>query len=329
MFTGCSIFRSIFNGNTSVSASAIVSAKASIYSQPDLLAPDIEEATVSASAKASATSTPTQAPKPSPIYVNGKACYLTFQDDFNGTSLNRSTWYCETGDGSSSGLWRWGNEEDEYYLPQNAVVSDGTLKIIAKKESRNGYQYTSARINTKNSFSQTYGRFEAKIKLPAERGMWPAFWLLPVANTYNPSGNTWPANGEIDIMESKGRLPTTVSCALHWANSSGQDKYSSRWLESSGYRIDDWHVYAVEWTSSKIEYYVDNTKLLTVNRSDWNGGFYSGKGTTAPFDKNFYIILNLAVGGKFDKENGVKVSPSDDFVSATMEIDYVKVYKFA
>lgn len=326
LITGCSAFENLFNGKQETATANATSAnngKVVIIGSASS-----QKASTSSTATTKPTATTRPLPNASPTKINGNTYILTFEEEFEGSSLDKGTWACETGTGwGTQAGWGWGNEEAEYYKAENAVVSDGTLKIIAKKEEVGGASYTSARINTKNSFSQVYGRFEARIKMPAEQGMWPAFWLLPVSNTYHQGGNTWPYNGEIDIMEVKGRFPTKTSCAVHSANGSGQDKYSSKWWEQAGFSVTDWHVYAVEWTSTKMDFYVDNTKIYTVNSSAWHGSYYSSYGSAAPFDKKFYIILNLAVGGKFDKEDGQNIVPRNDFVSATMEIDYVKVYQ--
>ena len=138
----------------------------------------------------------------------------------------------------------------------------------------------------------------------------------------------WPFNGEIDIMEAKGRFTTQTSSAVHYATSSGSHTYKSNWYGTdvlgSNFSITGWHVYAVEWCEDRMDFYVDDIKTLTVTRSTWHTSYYNDYSTASPFDQPFYIILNLAVGGQFD--NGL--TPDSSFTQATMEVDYVRVYQY-
>ena len=134
---------------------------------------------------------------------NPKKYKLNWHDEFDGNSLNMNYWSYQEGDGSQYGIPGWGNSEQQYYSQDNVSVNNGALKITARRENKGGKAYTSARIRTANKVAFTYGRIEAKIKLPPYQGLWPAFWMLPDTATY---GN-WPNSGEIDIMEAKGRLP--------------------------------------------------------------------------------------------------------------------------
>ena len=249
---------------------------------------------------------------------------ITFCDDFlanenaNEYGVDTTKWAFQTGDGSQYGIPGWGNNEAQYYREENAFVEDGLLNIQLKNEGYGGKFYTSARLWTNNIFSQTYGRFEARIKLPLGDGLWPAFWLLPDNTTYG----TWAANGEIDIMEARGRIPNEASGAIHYGGAWPNNVYSSEtYTFPSGQTIHDFHVYAIEWTENKIQWFV-NDQLYYETR-DW----YSENGPyPAPFNTDFYIILNLAVGGTFD--GNILPDPAIFNSPVLMQVDYVKVFQY-
>lgn len=241
---------------------------------------------------------------------------LVWSDEFDGDSLDTSKWAYETGKGH--------NNEAQYYTENNVSVNDGTLKITAKKESKGGYNYTSGRLETITEdgealFSTKYGRIEARIKLPKGNGLWPAFWMQPVDNEYG----SWPLSGEIDIMEARGRLTGEVNGAIHFGESRPFNKQiNDTYTFSSGTDITEFHVYAVEWKENEIIWYVDGVEYFRA--SNWYTMSDDGviAEYPAPFNQEFYIILNLAVGGDYD--NGITPSSSD--LPATMEVDYVRVY---
>lgn len=242
---------------------------------------------------------------------------LVWEDDFNGSSLNENYWNYQIGNGELYGNPGWGNSEQQYYRKENVSLRDGNLVITAKREDYNGYKYTSARIRTNGKVAKTYGRVEAKIKLPKGQGLWPAFWLLPDSSTYG----SWPNSGEIDIMEAKGRLLYESSGALHYATESGAHKYDT----ATNYfpdneQITDYHIYAVERDENEFRWYVDDNNFLTV--SVWS---ITGKSSsnTAPFDTNFHILFNMACGGHFD---GYR-NPLDSDLPAEMLVDYVRWYQ--
>ena len=263
----------------------------------------------------------------------------TWLEEFDGTALDTSKWSYQIGDGSLYGVAGWGNGEQQYYTEEgNLKVEDGELTITARKERKEGSTYTSARIwtmadNQKTAkFSQTYGRMEAKMKLAGGEGyegVWPAFWMLPVDTSIY---GTWPLSGEIDILEARGREPEKADGTVHygkpWPNNESQggvfDFTESRYNNDSD--INDYHVYAVEWEPGDIRWYVDDE--LYYQYSNW----YSQSSNNpqkylypAPFDQDFYIILNLAVGGTFD--NGYE--PDSDKLPVDMKVDYVRVYESA
>lgn len=241
---------------------------------------------------------------------------LNWHDEFDGNSLNMNYWSYQEGDGSQYGIPGWGNSEQQYYSQDNVSVNNGALKITARRENKGGKAYTSARIRTANKVAFTYGRIEAKIKLPPHQGLWPAFWMLPDTTTY---GN-WPNSGEIDIMEAKGRLPNETSAAIHFADNNNQHKYNTGTCDLNqtlSSNMKDWHTYAVEWESDSLFFYVDDICFFGSKCNQYSG--VQGN-SGQPFDKNFHILLNLAVGGMFDNY----INPNDSDLPASMEVDYVR-----
>lgn len=244
---------------------------------------------------------------------------LVWSDEFDGTSLDTSKWEYQIGDGSNYGIWGWGNNEQQYYTNgQNARIDNGVLIISAKKEAMGSQSYTSTRIRTKAKAFWTYGRFEARISYDCVQGLWPAFWMLPEDGPYGG----WPASGEIDIMEGKGRLPYWSSHALHFGSTNPyQHQYESREITLTT-PASNYHVYAVEWTAEYIAWFIDDVETYRLNNDAWWSGASSS--ASAPFDQPFHILLNFAVGGNFDGG----ITPPDTFTSADMRIDYVRVYQY-
>jgi beta-glucanase (GH16 family) len=240
---------------------------------------------------------------------------LVWSDEFNDTQLDPEVWYFETGDGSQYGIPGWGNNELEWYLPNNVELDNGVLRMTARREASNGYSYTSARINTRDRFAFKYGRIEARMKLPGGQGLWPAFWLLPQDNVYG----TWAASGEIDVMEAVnlvGSGGNTVHGTLH---------YGAQWpnntFSGSGYNVpadatDTFHTYALEWDETEMRWYVNDVLYLMQN--SWST---TGAAFPAPFNETFHILLNVAVGG-----NWPGAPNSDTTFPVSLEVDYVRVY---
>lgn len=259
------------------------------------------------------------------VYEEGK-WELDWSDEFNGTELDTTKWDCQIGDGTDYGISGWGNNEKEYYTEENVKVENGVLKITALPDDSNGLgtKYTSARIRTWSDetneplYATTYGRIEAKMALPTGEGLWPAFWMLPATNDYT----TWAASGEIDIMEARGRLSQEVDGTIHYGEAWPNNKYSSGKHTFTDSDITEYHIYAVEWNEDEIIWYVDGEEYYRTN--DW----YSKSDNQeypypAPFDKPFYILLNLAVGGNYDGN----LEPNENDLPAEMKVDYVRVYK--
>ncbi|GIP26466.1 hypothetical protein J23TS9_15960 [Paenibacillus sp. J23TS9] len=266
---------------------------------------------------------------PSDPAINGMN--LIWQDEFNGTQLDQSKWSYEQGYylNDDPNTWGWGNAELEYYTDhaQNVFVQDGKLTIRALNEPKSfpqdpnrNAQYSSGKINTKDHFSFKYGRVDFRAKLPTGNGIWPALWMLPKDNIYG----TWASSGEIDVMEARGRLPGATSGTVHFGGTWPANQYlSSEYHFPQGQTIaSDYHVYSVVWEEDDIKWYVDGKFFFKVTRDQWYSAA-APNNPNAPFDQSFYLIMNLAVGGNFD--GGRTPDPSD--IPATMQVDYVRVYK--
>lgn len=237
---------------------------------------------------------------------------LIWTDEFSGTSLDLTKWQPQIGDGCAEGICGWGNNELQYYKAENAVVSNGMLSIIAKRERVQAKAYTSARIRTKNLADFSYGRFEARIKLPAGAGLWPAFWML---STNEPFGG-WPQSGEIDIMEFISAKPDHVFGTIHYGDAYPNNKFQGNdfYLYDGSKFSDAFHEFAIEWIPGEIRWYVDNILYSVKRKADVSPYNW-------PFDNNnFHFILNTAVGGNLGGTVDNTIFP------ATMQVDYVRVY---
>jgi len=233
---------------------------------------------------------------------------LVFSDDFDGTTLDLTKWNKETGYAP--------NQEKQYYTdsPNNVRVENGNLILTARKEQAvSNRDYTSGRINTKRKGFLKYGKIEARISVPAGAGTWPAFWMMSENNDYG----TWPYSGEIDIMEHIGSDPRMISHAVHTANKNGTK--GNNWYR----RIyqdnveNNFHVYSLHWAQDEIKFIVDDVVSTTLYRNfteDYRGW---------PFNINYHVILNLAMGGTMGGtiDNNMFNNPVE------MKVDYVRIYQ--
>ena len=237
----------------------------------------------------------------------GSGSNLIWSDEFNYTgSPESSKWNYNIGRGDNG----WGNNEAQYYTnrSENVKVENGYLTITAKKENYEGAEYTSTRMLTQGKFDFTYGKVEVRAKLPSGGGTWPAIWML--GSSISTVG--WPACGEVDIMEHVGNNQGNVQSAMHTPSSyGGTVNHGSQFLDDVS---SEFHVYAVEWTSEKMIFSVDDVVHYTYNPSTKDNN-------TWPYDSNQFIILNIAMGGGFGG------TIDSNFVSSTMQIDYVRVYQ--
>ncbi|USQ85182.1 family 16 glycosylhydrolase [Streptomyces phaeoluteigriseus] len=251
-----------------------------------------------------------------PAVAEARAAAVTFSDEFDGpagAAVDAAKWQTETGDNVN-------NHERQYYTAGNrnaALDGQGHLVITARRENPGNYQcwygrceYTSARLNTAGRFTTTYGRVEARMKVPRGQGMWPAFWML--GNDIGQVG--WPNSGEIDVMENVGFEPSTVHGTLHGPGYSGSGGIGAGYTLPGGRAFADaFHTFAVDWSPNAITWSVDGTVYQRRTPADLGGRQWV-------FDKPFFLILNLAVGGYWPGDpDGSTVFPQQ------LLVDYVRV----
>ncbi len=248
---------------------------------------------------------------------------LVFEDNFDGAegaSINTDNWNFEIGNGVNG----WGNQELQYYTdrPENiSLDGQGNMVITARRENFAGFQFTSARITTKDKFEQKYGRFEARIKMPGGRGIWPAFWMLGANIETEPDDDPttvqWPFVGEIDITELRGQEPSKTIGTIHGPGYSGGGAISGEYV-LEGERFDnDFYVFAIEWHPDYIDFFIDDIRFNQISRDDLPQGVEEW-----PFNDNpFFMLMNIAVGGTF-VGYPVEATPFPQ----TMVVDYVRVY---
>ena len=232
-----------------------------------------------------------------------------WQDEFNGTSLDLTSWGFDVG---GSG---WGNNELQYYTnnrPENIYLSSGKLIIEAKKESFQGREYTSSRILTKGKKEFTFGRIDIRAKLPVGKGIWPALWMLGK----KIDQTSWPACGEIDIMELVGKNPNQVHGTVHWGANTASHQYTGNaYTLATGDFSQKFHVYSLVWVLDKIEIFMDDISYFKFDRSRVGTAAY-------PFNEPFFLIFNVAVGGNWPgSPDASTVFPQQ------MAVDYVRVFK--
>ena len=246
------------------------------------------------------------------------AFQLVWSDEFDGDAIDESKWSYDLGDGCdiSPDLCGWGNNELEYYTDrsENSFIDDGKLVIKAKRESPlylGQHLYTSARMVTKNKGDWRYGRIDVRAKMPIGQGLWPAIWMLPTDTVYGG----WPRSGEIDIMEYLGHEPERMFGTIHFGHDAW--RFNSQGLElEEGTFADDFHVFTVLWNENCIQFQMDGINVGEPNTRS------TVLPTTYPFDQDFHLILNVAVGGNLPgPPDGTTVFPQQ------MEVDYVRVYQ--
>ena len=243
---------------------------------------------------------------------------LVFNDDFDGTEINMDNW---SFDHPENGRY---NGEIQSYTDQNAWVEDGHLIIEAREEEfteENGetYDYTSSKLITKGKQTWTYGKIEIRAKMPEGQGMWPALWMMPEDE---PFYGTWPVGGEIDIMEMLGHEPDRIHSNIHYGDPKGEDSKTYILPEGESF-ADDFYVYTLEWEPGEIRWYIDDELYHTAN--DWHSkhpGNADDFAYPAPFDQDFFLIMNISVGGGWPgNPDGTTPLPQQ------MVVDYVRVYQ--
>lgn len=278
---------------------------------------------------------------------DGLGWVLVWADEFNSGTLDRSKWAPEVS------CWGGGNEERQCYTdrPDNIQISDGHLKLIAKPEKYTGplypqerrrfdaaratKHYTSGKVRTLGLHYWRYGRFEARMKLPKGQGTWPAFWMMPVEDKYGK----WASSGEIDIMEAvnlgapcaecDGNIETRTLGALHYGGEWPHNMHSSEYRPLGGgvSALEDFHTFALEWSEEKMTWYVDDVEIFQMTADEWFSKGRGGKSNEfAPFDRPFYLMLNLAVGGRLSEERSDKGFDPASFPNEVL-VDWVRVYQ--
>ncbi len=241
---------------------------------------------------------------------------LVWSDEFNGSNLNSDNWNIDIGNGSGG----WGNQELQYYRAENVSVSDGNLVLTTNDIPYGGFSFTSGKVHTRNKQFFRYGRIEMRAKIPTGGGMWPAFWMMPQYSIYGG----WAASGEIDIMEA-ANATTSVGGSLHFGGSWPNNTYTTSSYSMGGANFaDEFHIYAVEWDEDQFRWYVDDVLYATKYSWQWYCS-NAPENPLAPFDQEFYIILNSAIGGTY---TGC-LNPGCITANLPQEylIDYVRVYQ--
>jgi len=243
------------------------------------------------------------------LFLSAQCWNLVWEDDFAGSALDATKWSYQTGgDG-------WGNNELQNYTNRtdNTQVVGGVLQIIAKEENYGGNAYTSSRIRSINKGDFTYGKMEARIKVPSGQGIWPAFWMMPTNNTYG----IWPSSGEIDIMESLGHQTNITYGTAHYGNAWNDKGASSGSFTNATPYSDGFHTYGVEWGPTQIKWFIDGFNFHTMDDTDADFNTYNWA-----FNHDFHFILNVAVGGNWPgSPDGTTIFP------AMMEVDWVRAYQ--
>ena len=254
-----------------------------------------------------------------------KKLELLWSDEFDaaaGSSVNEDFWNFDIGDGTAAGIPGWGNQEHEWYRPEQAQ-HDGRGNLVITAELADpataplAYygkpaEWYSSKLTTKGKVEVQYGLITARVKVPTGAGSWPAFWMLGAGLS---KGEVWPDCGEIDIVEAKGSQPYTAFGTLHGPGYNGQagTQRGSAFLSPGPALSNDYHVYAIDWKPNQIDFSVDGKVYFTHSAAD-----------VAPnkwvFNQEFFLILNLATGGNFEPE----IDPM--LQSASMSIDYIRYY---
>jgi beta-glucanase (GH16 family) len=248
-------------------------------------------------------------------------------DSVGGAEPSTEFWSHETGDGAQFGLQGWGNQELQYYTPQN-VSQDGGSNLVLRAEHLAGptsadavdsrpsawygpAEFTSARITTKEHMLFEYGRYEVRAKVPAGSGTWSAFWMLG----HDIQTNPWPSSGEIDVMEQIGREPNRVFGTLHCAGHHSDHGFGKT-LDLPFDLADEYHTYGVNWQPNQIDWFIDDNLYFSATPEAMGAENWV-------FDKPYYLLLNLAIGG------GLGGEVAHDLTNpANLEVDYIRVYKY-
>ena len=236
---------------------------------------------------------------------------LAWSDEFDGKEIDKAKWKYDVGGHG------FGNNEQQFYTDRadNSFLEDGALVLKAQAEKYQNRSYTSAKMQSRAAW--TYGRYEFKVKLPRGKGVWPAIWMMP--SDMKKYGG-WPQCGEIDILEQLGHDPNRVYGTLHFGNPHPPSGKGASVALKQGSLVDDWHEFALEWYPGEMRWFVDGELYQIQN--DWFTSGGGGAAWPAPYDREFYLQLNVAIGG------GWPGNPDASTVfPQTLRIDYIRVFK--
>ncbi|MBK8747118.1 MAG: family 16 glycosylhydrolase [Saprospiraceae bacterium] len=234
---------------------------------------------------------------------------LVWADEFTGTAVNENNWSFEIGNNNG-----WGNNELEYYKKENSTIHENEYLIITAKPEQTGeFQYTSSRLISKGKKEFTFGRVDIRAVMPIGQGIWPALWTLGA----DIGTNSWPACGEIDIMEYLGHEPDRVHGTAHWGTNTSTHKYkgSSTLATNAGDFNENFHVFSILWEKDKIEWRVDDKKFYEITAAEMEGQPY-------PFNKPQFFLMNLAVGGNWPGYPDATTVFPQLFI-----VDYIRVFQ--
>jgi beta-glucanase (GH16 family) len=280
--------------------------------------------------------------------IDGAGWELVWSDEFDGTALDRKKWRPE------KSCWGGGNEERQCYTDRqkNIVVADGQLHLIAREERYRGQSrpaeiagktnpmisqpFTSGKVRTLGIASWKYGKMEFRAKPPKGQGTWPAVWMMPANNYYGE----WPLSGEIDILEGVNMGARCESCAggvgenrmnsaIHFGDSPPGNVFLDKKvaLQSGALISDEFHIWTLEWGKGVMRFSLDHKKYWEISAKQWRTGSPKARANIfAPFDKPFYIMANLAIGGKFAEENN-STGISEGVTPAELAIDWIRIYQ--
>jgi len=236
---------------------------------------------------------------------------LTWSDEFDGKEIDKAKWKYDVGGHG------FGNNEQQFYTDRgdNSFLEDGALVIKAQAERYQNRSYTSAKLQSRAAW--TYGRFEFRVKLPRGKGVWPAIWMMP--SDLKKYGG-WPQCGEIDILEQLGHEPNRVYGTLHFGNPHPASGKGASVALKQGSLVDDWHEFALEWYPGELRWFVDGELYQVQN--DWFTSGGGGAAWPAPYDRDFYLQLNVAVGGGWPgNPDATTVFPQ------VLRVDYIRVFR--
>lgn len=271
---------------------------------------------------------------PTPQRLRNAGWELVWADEFDGETLDTEKWNTTDSYGRDA-CFGGGNQEQQCYSENHSTIRllEGHLALIAHPADNlpNGKSFQSARIQSRGKLDIRYGRIEASLKLPVGQGVWPAFWMLPSDRAYGD----WPHSGEIDIMEAVNIGTPCKHCSGGIENRVyGSAYFSDKWPRKGALvnpvelvNVQSFNRFAVEWTPDTITWLINDVAYASINSKDWHSRHEAAAGNPrAPFDQDFHLILNLAIGGNWPEHQNLGGISRDGFPKFLL-VDYVRVYR--